>query len=75
MTKDKPIGIVSFGLYGRIEVVGIEYDIEDSVLYRYASESSKSRMCKARVRYDRNGLAYFKTRLGNIYMCDVYRVM
>ena len=70
---EKIIGTYAFTYDSGIAVVGIEYGIEDVVLYRYVNGEKKSRLCKARVRDSASGRAYFQARSGRIYFDEIVR--
>jgi hypothetical protein len=70
---EKIIGTYSFFCDCGIAVVGIEYGIDDVVLYRYVNGERRGRLCRARVRDSASGRAYFQTRFGRVYFDEVMR--
>lgn len=70
---EKIIGTYSFTYDCGIAVVGIEYGIDDIVLYRYVNGQQRSRLCRARVRDSASGRVYFQTRSGRVYFDEVMR--
>lgn len=70
---EKIIGTYSFTYDCGIAVVGIEYGVDDVVLYRYFNGQQRSRLCRSRVRDSASGRAYFQTRSGRIYLDEVMR--
>ena len=59
---EKIIGTYEYFCGCGIAVVGIEYGIDDVVLYRYFNGETKGRLCRSRVRDSARGRAYFQTR-------------
>lgn len=70
---EKVIGTYSFTYDCGIAVVGIEYGVDDVVLYRYVNGETKGRLCRSRVRDSASGRAYFQTRSGRIYFDEIMR--
>lgn len=70
---EKIIGTYSFTYDCGIAVVGIEYGVDDIVLYRYVNGEKHSRLCRSRVRDSASGRAYFQTRSGRIYFDEIMR--
>jgi len=70
---EKIIGTYSFFCGCGIAVVGIEYGVDDVVLYRYIKGEKKSRLCRSRVRNSATARAYFQTRSGRIYFDEIMR--
>ena len=59
----KVIGIWYGGLAGLgVEIFDIEYGVDEKVVYRWVAGEKVSRVCRAKVRNDKNGRAYFLTQ-------------
>ena len=57
MKNEKVIATYYAGAFGLgIEIFGIEYGIEDYIIYRWMNSSKKTR---AKIRYTNKGKAYF----------------
>ena len=70
---EKIIGTYSLFCGCGIAVVGIEYGVDDVVLYRYVNGKQRSRLCRSRVRDSASGRAYFQTRSGRVYFDEIMR--
>lgn len=70
---EKIIGTYSLFSDCGIAVVGIEYGVDDVVLYRYVNGETKGRLCRSRVRDRDRGRAYFQTRFGRVYFDEIMR--
>jgi len=63
-------GIVATSAFGGLEVLDIEYGIEDRVVYRWCIDGKEGRISRAKIRENNVG-AYFETKGHRIYMDDV----
>ena len=63
-------GVVAMSAFGGLEILDIEYGINDRVVYRW-NFGKPERVCRAKIRYDGYGLPYFKTKGHKIFMDDV----
>ena len=65
-----------FGLtaFDSVEIVNIEYDTNDSVVFRWNHDGEPSRLHKSRIRYDKDGRAYFRTYKLKIALDECMRV-
>lgn len=59
----KAIGLYSFTYDSGIEIIAINYGIDDYANFRWInSDGTKSKIVKAKIHYDENGNAHFYTR-------------
>lgn len=63
-------GVVATSAFGGLEVLDIEYGIDDRVVYRW-NFGEPGRVCRAKIRDDGDGLPYFKTKGHKIFMDEV----
>lgn len=70
MNTLKPISVYTICNFGGIEILNIEYGIDDRIIYRYNFGQPEIKHHKAKIYYSVNGLPYFKTKYGRIYLDD-----
>lgn len=58
----KPIGYYSISYDAMIMIYSIIYDIDTYVVYTYKTTIKESRKIRAKIRYDKNGNAYFREK-------------
>ena len=66
---EKVIGYMSMTNFGGLEVLDIEYDVDDYIIYRWYG----GRKCRSKIRENTVGL-YFNTCGRRIYLDDIIRV-
>ena len=77
MKNNNVIAVYSFGLCG-LEIIGIEYDINDSVVWRFCSgdieKDQNEKVHKTRIYYTTNGDAFFKAYGKRIKLSECMKV-
>ena len=70
--KNKPV-IAVYGVCNTlaIEIIDIEYGIDDSIIYKY---SNSDKIYKSTVYYRKNGDQVFRTSIGYIKLSECLRV-
>ena len=58
----KPIAYYALFVDSFIMIYDIEYGINDYIIYTYKTLSKESRKFKAKIRYDKEGNAYFREK-------------
>ena len=68
------IGYYPMGAFCSLEVWGIEHDIDDKVVFRWVTSGRKlGRITKSKIRYNKQGEPFFKTRGTSVSFNDVMR--
>ena len=60
--KQNPIAYYTINIDNLIMIYDIEYGINDYIIYTYKTPSKESRKIRAKVKYDKNGNAYFREK-------------
>ena len=55
------LAVFALTAFDSIEIINIEYDVNDSVVFRWNHGGELSRLHKSRIRYNKDGRAYFRT--------------
>lgn len=74
MSDIKVIGTYCMSNWGGIEILDIEYGIDDRIVYRYNFGQPENKIHKARVYYSAGDRSYFNTKHGRIYLGECMRV-
>lgn len=72
MNTLKPISVYTMNNFGGIEILDIEYGIDDKIIYRYNFGQPETKIHKAKIYYGINDgdVPYFNTKHGKIYLND-----
>ena len=74
MNDAKVIAVYGMCNFGGIEILGIEYGIDDRIVYRYNFGQPENKIHKVRTYDSVNGRSYFNTKFGRIYLDECIRV-
>jgi hypothetical protein len=74
MSDIKVISVYAISNFGGIEILNVEYDIDDRIVYRYNFGQPENKIHKARIYYGAGDMPYFNTKFGRIYLKDCMRV-
>jgi hypothetical protein len=55
------IAVYALTAFNSIEILSINHDIDDKVIFRYNNEGEKTRRHRAKIRYTKEGQPYFKS--------------
>jgi hypothetical protein len=68
------IAIYALTAFNSIEILKINYDIDDTVIFRYNNEGEKTGKHRAKIRYTKDGQPYFKSYNLKFMLDDFIRV-
>ena len=74
MNDAKVIAVCTMCNFGGIEILNVEYGIDDRIVYRYNFGQPENKMHKARIYYGAGDMPYFNTKFGRIYLDECIRV-
>lgn len=74
MSDIKVIAVYGMCNFGGIEILDIEYGINDRIVYRYNFGQSENKIHKARTYDTVGGRLYFNTKHGRIYLDECMSV-
>ena len=73
--KDKtPIAVFPMSNWGGVEILGIEYDIDDYVVCRYNFGEPEEKLHRLMIRTDNDGQTFFVLDSRTIYLDECMRV-
>jgi hypothetical protein len=55
------IAVYALTAFNSIEILSINHDIDDKVIFRYNNEGEKTGKHRAKIRYTKDGQPYFKS--------------
>jgi hypothetical protein len=55
------IAVYALTAFNSIEILSINHDIDDKVIFRYNNEGEKTGKHRAKIRYTKEGQPYFKS--------------
>jgi hypothetical protein len=68
------IAIYALTAFNSIEILKINYGIDDTVIFRYNNEGEKTGKHRAKIRYTNDGQPYFKSYKLKLMLDDFIRV-
>jgi hypothetical protein len=68
------IAVYALTAFNSIEILSINHDIDDKVIFRYNNEGEKTRRHWAKIRYTEEGQPYFRSYNLKLMLDDFIRV-
>jgi hypothetical protein len=68
------IAVYALTAFNSIEILSINHDIDDKVIFRYNNEGEKTRRHWAKIRYTEEGQPYFRSYKLKLMLNDFIRV-